>query len=74
VTSRYDRWEYHVEPAGPSVDVGRLNALGADGWELVAVHPSGQVILKRPAPDLRERVTLDQRAAVDAAHQEEGTS
>lgn len=44
----------------------RLSALGAEGWELVGVggKPEDRVLyLKRPGPTLRERVTLDQRAA-----------
>ena len=67
MTSRYDRWEYHVEPNESVLSATRLNALGDASWELVAVHPSGRLIFKRPAPGLRERITLDQRAAVDAA-------
>ena len=64
--SRHDRWEYHLEAASGEPDPRRLSALGADGWELAAVTPGGTLIFKRPAPDLRERVTLDQRAAVTA--------
>ncbi|HVL24863.1 MAG TPA: hypothetical protein VM450_12315 [Thermomicrobiales bacterium] len=67
MTSRYDRWEYHIEAIGARTDVSRLNALGNEGWELVATLPEGHLVFKRPAPNLRERITLDQRAAVDAA-------
>jgi hypothetical protein len=67
MTTRYDRWEYHIEAVGTRTDVSRLNALGAEGWELVVTLPEGNLVFKRPAPNLRERITLDQRAAVDAA-------
>lgn len=55
-------WEYRVrsEPDEPG-----LNALGADGWELVAVTAVGgetTAFLKRPRLAFREAVTLDQRA------------
>ncbi len=56
-------WEYAV--ASDPDEVG-LNALGADGWELVAVTARGdatRAFLKRPALGFRERVTLEQRAA-----------
>jgi hypothetical protein len=50
------------------VDAGELNRLGAEGWELVAVTPSGEgrteLVFKRPAPDFRARITLEQRAEV----------
>ena len=64
------RWTYRVEVVeGLQVDV--LNAIGADGWELVAVTPVGEsareLIFKRPAPDFRTRITLDQRAEVTRA-------
>jgi len=67
MTTRYDRWEYRVEPGELAGDVRRLNAIGNEGWELVAALPEGRLIFKRPAPNLRERITLDQRAAVDAS-------
>lgn len=56
-------WEYLVLPES---DRSRLNELGFDGWELVAVGgaaPERLLYLKRPQPSFRERVTLDQRAA-----------
>jgi len=56
-------WEYTVA-ADP--DEQALNALGAEGWELVAVTARGEAaraFLKRPAPGFRERVTLEQREA-----------
>jgi len=54
-------WEYCQ-----SRDFGALAALGRQGWELVAALPApagGEAIfyLKRPAPNLRERVTADQK-------------
>ena len=61
------RWTYRVEVV-EGVQVNALNTIGADGWELVAVTPVGesgrQLIFKRPAPDFRTRITLDQRAEV----------
>ena len=54
-------WEYCRTGA-----FDELTALGEDGWELVAALPdpaNGQptFYLKRPAPELRTRVTLDQK-------------
>ena len=64
------RWTYRVEVV-ERVRVDALNAIGADGWELVAVTPFGEdrreLIFKRPAPDFRTRITLDQRAEVTGA-------
>ncbi len=64
------RWIYRVEIVD-HVESGDLNAFGADGWELVAVTPLGagrrELIFKRPAPDFRTRITLDQRAEVTGA-------
>lgn len=61
------RWTYRVEVV-ERVDAGELNRLGAEGWELVAVTPSGEgrteLVFKRPAPDFRTRITLEQRAEV----------
>lgn len=56
-------WEHLVE-AGPSAE--RLAALGAEGWELVAVD-GGRAYLRRPGAPYRERVTLDQRRRALAA-------
>lgn len=60
-------WEYHTIDLPPT-DRESLSRLGAAGWELVAVLPTAlpavhTLYLKRPAPDLRQRVTLDQRRA-----------
>jgi hypothetical protein len=54
-------WEYYK-----SEDDAELDALGRAGWELVAVlpgHGEGAAVFyfKRPAPDFREQVTLDQK-------------
>ena len=61
------RWTYREEIV-ERVDTGELNRLGAEGWELVAVTPSGEgrteLVFKRPAPDFRARITLEQRAEV----------
>ena len=54
-------WEYHT-----TQDAAALPALGQAGWELagVAPGPDGAPVfyLKRPAPDFRERITLEQKA------------
>ena len=57
------QWEYLVEH---DMSGERLAEAGAEGWELVSVtssgFPSGNAFyFKRPAADLRERVTLDHR-------------
>lgn len=61
------RWSYRVETVG-QVDADELNEFGAEGWELMAVTPLDgsrtELIFKRPAPDFRTRITLDQRADV----------
>ncbi len=31
------KWKYHIEPTKGAYDVKRLNELGDEGWELVAV-------------------------------------
>lgn len=54
-------WEYRK-----SHDEAQLEALGREGWELVAVLPgeagtSATFYLKRLAPGFREQVTLDQK-------------
>lgn len=57
-------WEYRLEADPSEAD---LASLGADGWELAAIDQrNGRFIFKRPAPALRERVTLDQKARVYA--------
>lgn len=32
-------WEYHIEELDLPSNLVRLNSLGAEGWELVAVMP-----------------------------------
>lgn len=67
MTGERQSWEYRAVAAdAPSLD---LDALGQDGWELVAALPVGgspTLYFKRPGPDLRQRVTLDQKRAVYA--------
>ena len=69
------RWTYRVEVVAERIDPDTLNALGADGWELIAVRGSGEgeseLIFKRPAPDFRTQVTLDQRVEVTGQSDEE---
>lgn len=60
-------WEYHVEHSDEPLSAQHLNDLGVAGWELVAALPTaGHYIFKRPGPTLRERITLEQRQAVEA--------
>ncbi len=61
MTSTRTAWEYLTAPEADA----DLAALGRDGWELAGVGPSGTLYFKRPAPDLRERITLEQRSAVE---------
>jgi hypothetical protein len=54
-------WEYHK-----TSDEAHLDELGRQGWELVAVTPSGAnreaaFYFKRPALNFREQVTEDQK-------------
>lgn len=56
-------WEYHLVNTG-SMDEQDLNELGAEGWALVAAPTTVDWVFKRPGPDLRTRVTLDQRNRV----------
>ena len=56
------QWEYL---AIPEKDRDRLSELGLTGWELVAIGGSAEdqlLYLKRPAPNLRERATIEQRS------------
>ncbi len=57
-------WQY--KRTGP-LDEEELNRLGQEGWELVAVAADGGCYFKRPAPDLRERITLEQKARAYAS-------
>lgn len=72
MSSNQERWEYHVEHSDEPLAQQHLNDLGAAGWELVAALPTaGHYIFKRAAPDLRERVTLEQRDALQAEQETE---
>lgn len=56
-------WEYLVLERS---EAERLNDLGREGWELVAVSPAdegAELFLKRPLPGFREQITLDQRSS-----------
>lgn len=69
MTAPSQRWTYHVVRPERHIDIDQLDALGDEGWELVAAVPdrdtgTTSLIFKRPAPDFRARITLDQRAAV----------
>lgn len=69
------QWQYHVLRTEPPFSVPELNALGEEGWELVTATadpgtPKVSLVFKRPAPDFRTRVTLDQRAAVTGASED----
>lgn len=49
------RWTYHQERMTDASARRRLNELGADGWELVAVRPgkegaAPEWVFKRPLP------------------------
>jgi len=65
------RWQYRRADS-----FEELEALGADGWELVGVVPragGGETFyLKRPFPSIRAQITLEQRAKV-LAEKKEGT-
>jgi ATP-dependent Clp protease ATP-binding subunit ClpC len=43
------RWQYQVVEAGENLEE-HLNALGAEGWELVLRLDDGRLVFKRPAP------------------------
>lgn len=71
MTGERQIWEYRSLAAAdsvPALDL-HLDALGRDGWELVAVLPvdgTPTLYFKRPGPDFLERVTLDQKRALYA--------
>lgn len=70
-----EHWQHLVLPANAA---DQLTELGAEGWQLIgAGEADGQPVLylKRRAPGFKERVTLEQRAAVFAAggHPAQGT-
>ncbi len=56
-------WEYLILERW---EADRLNDLGREGWELVAVAKADdgvELYLKRPLPGFREQITLDQRSS-----------
>ncbi len=56
-------WEYMILERW---EADRLNDLGREGWELVAVVKADdgvELYLKRPLPGFREQITLDQRSS-----------
>ncbi|MFN8676311.1 MAG: hypothetical protein U0Z70_08055 [Thermomicrobiales bacterium] len=62
-SSRGDGWEYLILERS---EADRLNALGREGWELVAIAGGDdgiELFLKRPLPGFREQITLDQRSS-----------
>lgn len=63
------RWEHKV-----TLDEEDIYKLGEKGWELVSVVTIGHSVrfyLKRPAPTLKEQITLDQRKEVLASKNEQ---
>lgn len=57
------RWDYLIEY---DIIPARLAEVGAEGWELVGIASTSNYAgvgfyFKRPAANLRERVTLDHR-------------
>lgn len=55
-------WEYLILERS---EADRLNDLGREGWELVAVSQADdgvELFLKRSLPSFREQITLDQRS------------
>jgi len=69
MTGSPQRWAYHVLRSTGPLDPAQLDSLGNEGWELVTAVPdpgtgTSSLVFKRPAPDFRTRITLDQRAAV----------
>lgn len=56
------KWQYQI-----SQDEAMLPRLGQEGWELIAVVPSGQHIkfyFKKPSLTLAEQITEEQREEV----------
>lgn len=42
-TTEIPTWEYTKAHS-----ISTANKLGAEGWEMVAIHPDGRMIMKRP--------------------------
>lgn len=62
-SSRSSGWEYLILERS---EASRLNELGREGWELVAVAKADdgiELFLRRPLPGFREQLTLDQRSS-----------
>jgi hypothetical protein len=56
-------WEYLILERS---EADRLNDLGREGWELMAVSQADdgvELFLKRPLPGFREQITLEQRSS-----------
>ena len=65
----WQTWDYLIEH---DISPERLAELGAEGWELVGIAPARpdaavDFYFKRPAANLRERVTLDHRRRFESA-------
>ncbi len=54
-------YEYRIEDRS---EAASLNELGRDGWELVGIDSADRLYFKRPLPSWKDRITLEQRAAV----------
>ena len=59
-------WEYLTVQSDPRPDADTLDRLGRDAWELAAAS-GATLYFKRPGPDFRERVTIDQKRHVYSA-------
>lgn len=46
------KWEYTVESISP-YDIGAVNTLGQQGWELIAIHQSFHYF-KRPLVEVKQ--------------------
>lgn len=44
------KWEYKLVPSNLAIGImqDKLNQLGKEGWELVAIDPAGPYTFKRP--------------------------